>query len=77
MPKSARYGHRGKTGLGFGSFRVSEGPKSHVISLEAPIPILAYVLAEVVKVTSVPRDTEIAHKYFPWLTEIEWITEAY
>ena len=51
MPKSARYGHRGKTGLGFRSFGVSESPKSHVIPLEAPIPIFGYVLAEVVKVT--------------------------
>ena len=25
----------------------------------------------------VPRDTEIAHKYFPRLTEIEWIPEAH
>jgi hypothetical protein len=55
---------------------VSESPKTYLISFEAPTPVYGgSILAEDVRVISVPRETEFVRKYFPWLPETEWIPE--
>jgi len=51
------------------------GRKAYVISWQSPAFVFGYVLAEDVRVTSVPRDIEAVHKNFPWLTQTEWMPE--
>lgn len=54
----------------------SETPKTYVLSWDEQEEfIFGYVLAQEVKVTSVPRDSEAVRKYFPWLTETDWAAE--
>jgi hypothetical protein len=49
-----------------------EAPDTYMIASRDPTPLFGYVLAEDVRVTSVPRDTEFVRKYFSWLPETEW-----
>jgi len=52
----------------------SETPKTYLLSWsEQEAFIFGYVLAQEVEVTSVPRNS--VRKYFPWLTETDWVAE--